>query len=98
MPNVSILRSDNPEGPANKSMDRYEIQQKRTDPESLILEEFYKISSHETSLEKKKNLITEYCEKLGGISIEQFLHKLEIFYGEIDDNEREWREKKYGKQ
>ena len=43
MPSVSILRSDNPEGPANKSMRRYEIQQKRTDSEALILEDYYKI-------------------------------------------------------
>ena len=34
MPSVSILRSDNPEGPVNKSMRRYEIQQKRTDSQT----------------------------------------------------------------
>lgn len=98
MPSVSILRSDNPEGPANKSMRRYEIQQKRTDPEALILEDYYKIASHEKSLEKKKDLILKYCEKLGGITIQQFIHKLEIFYGRIEDDEREEREQKYGKQ
>lgn len=98
MPSVSILRSDNPEGPANKSMMRYEIQQKRTDPEASILKDYYKLSSHEKSLEKKKDLISEYCEKLGGITIQQFIHKLEIFYGSIEDDEREDREQKYEKQ
>jgi hypothetical protein len=98
MPSVNIFQSDNPEGPANESMRRYELQQKRTDFEALLLEDFYKKSSQEKSLENKKQLIKEYCEKLGGITIQQFIHKLEIFYGSIDDDESEWREKKYGKQ
>jgi hypothetical protein len=38
------------------------------------------------------------CEKLWDISFEEFLHKLDIFVGRVEDDEREWREKKYGKQ
>ncbi|WP_461436153.1 hypothetical protein [Methanosphaera sp.] len=94
MPSVSIFHTNNPEGPANEGMLRWEIQQKRNDPESKILNEF------KVNFEKmgSNELIEEYCEKLGGITIEQFLHKLQIFVGNIEDDEREWREQKYGKQ
>ena len=98
MPSVSILRSDNPEGPANKSMRRYEIQQKRTDPEALILKEYQKIAQQKGPLASDKEVLIEFCEKLNGISFEQFMHKMQIFYGIIEDDEREWREQKYGKQ
>lgn len=102
MSSVSIIHSDNPEGPADKEMLMYEIQQKREDPEALILEEY--------SQEYRKKLVQDapdvifyklnedYCKKLGGITMKEFFHKLKIFAGTIEDDEKEWREKKYGKQ
>ncbi len=101
MPNVSIIKSDKPMGPADEGILRYEKQQKRTDPESLILREYKKKYAEVRKSESSKiieEVIMEYCDKLGGLTFEQFIHKLEIFYGNVEDDEREWREKKYGKQ
>lgn len=101
MSSVSIFRTNKPEGPADEGMLRWEIQQKRTDPEAIILKnysnEYREKRSQKVSMDDLKRLDNKYCEKLG-ITIEQFMHKLEIFYGCIDDDEREWREQKYGKQ
>ena len=98
MPSVNIFYTNNPEGPANLGMLRFEIQQKRTDPEALILKEYQKIAQQKGPLASDKEVLIEFCEKLNGISFEQFMHKMHIFYGIIEDDEREWREKKYGKQ
>ena len=98
---VSIFRTNDPDGPADEGMLRWEIQQKRNDPEAIILKnyrnEYRKKKSQKVSRDVLKKLDNEYCEKLG-INIQEFIHKLEIFYGEIEDDEREWREQKYGKQ
>ena len=100
MPSVSIIRSDT-KGPANESMLRYQNQQNRKDPEAKILteykKEYRKKRSQKVSDDVLKKLNRDYCEKLG-INIQQFIHKLEIFYGMIEDDEREWREQEYGKQ
>lgn len=100
MPSVSIIRSDK-KGPANESMLRYHNQHNRKDPEAIILkeyqQEYQKKRSQKVSSDVLKKLNRDYCEKLG-INIQQFIHKLEIFYGRIEDDELEWREEKYGKQ
>ena len=98
MPSVSIIRSDNPNGPADEMGLRYEVQHERKDSEAMILNEFEKITSNAQPPDVLEDLIIEYCEKLGGITIQQFIHKLEIFYGRIEDDERKWRKQKYGKQ
>ena len=98
MPSVNIIRSDNPEGPANIGMLRYDIQQKREDPEATILKEYQRIAHQKGPAASKKEVLLDFCEKLGGITINQFMHKMKIFYGMIEDDEREWREQKYGKQ
>lgn len=98
---VSIIRSDHPEGSADEGMLRWEIQQKRNDPEAIILnnyrKEYHKKRSQKVSMDVLEKLNMNYCEKLG-INIQEFMHKLEIFYGICEDDEREWREQKYGKQ
>ena len=38
-----------------------------------------------------------YCQMLG-ITTDQLTHKLKILGGLIEDDEREWREQKYGKE
>ena len=97
MPSASITRSDNPKGPADITYLRREKQRERVDFEAMILKEYKKEYPVQGSLELKEKVNIKYCEKLG-ITIQQFIHKLEIFYGGIEDDEREWREKKYGKQ
>ncbi len=97
MPSVSIIRSDKPKGPADINYLRRVKQRERTDFEANILKKYKKEYPVQGSLELKEKVNMEYCEKLG-ITIEQFIHKLEIFYGMVEDDEREWREQKYGKQ
>lgn len=101
MPSASIIRSDKPEGPADEMGFRCEIQKKRTDPEAELLNEFLECKSPypKESAETEKFLnekVDFICEKLGDISFEEFLHKLDILVGRVEDDEREWREKKYG--
>jgi hypothetical protein len=103
MPSVSIIRSYKPLGPADERGLRREFQEKRTDPEAKLLNEFIESESPypDKTPESKKfwdEKVDFMCEKLGDISFEEFLHKLDIFVGRVEDDEREWREKKYGKQ
>ncbi len=82
---------------------RREFQKKRTDPEAELLNEFLKCKSpypDETPETEKfwDEKVDFMCEKLGDISFEEFLHKLDILVGRVEDDEKEWREKKYGKQ
>ncbi|MBQ6220307.1 MAG: hypothetical protein IJJ47_11290 [Methanosphaera sp.] len=102
MPSVSIIRSDKPNGPADEGILRREYQKKRTDPEAEIIKEFLKTESpypDETPENKKfwEETADYMCEKLGGITYEELLHKFDIWTGYVEDDEREWREKKYGK-
>lgn len=97
MPSVSIIRSDNPRGPADITYLRRKKQRKRTDLEAILLKEYKKEYPVQGSSELKEKVNNKYCEKLG-ITLEQFIHKLEIFYGRIEDDEQEEREQKYGKQ
>ena len=96
MPCTSIIRSDIPHGPSDEGILRREIQLKRKDPEAKILKELLDAWSG-VSPDIWDDLIVECCEKLGGITTEQLIHKTEIYVGTIEDDEREWRERKYGK-
>ena len=82
---------------------RWDIQQKRTDPEAMILKEVMNVHSpYPVGTPESHNFWEEktqlFCQKLGGISTEEFYHKLFIFVGRVEDDEREWRERKYGKE
>ncbi|MBQ6220305.1 MAG: hypothetical protein IJJ47_11280 [Methanosphaera sp.] len=95
MPSASIIRSDIPHGPSDERSLRREIQLKRKDPEAKILKELLDAWSG-VSPDIWDDLIVECCEKLGGITPVQLIHKAEIYTGTIEDDEREWRERKYG--
>jgi hypothetical protein len=97
MPNVSIIRSETPKGPADIISLRRGEQRKRRDPEARLLRGYRNEYPTQGSQELKDKITEKYCKKLG-ISFEQFLHKLEIFSGMVEDDECEWREQKYGKQ
>ena len=97
MPNVSIIRSETPKGPADITSLRRGKQRKRKDPEARLLRGYRNEYPTQGSQELKDKITEKYCKKLG-ITFEQLLHKLEIFSGMVEDDECEWREQKYGKQ
>lgn len=97
MPSVSIIRSDHPEGPADEEILRGKLQKKRTDPEAKILKEFMKAVDDCPKSSSTEEIVNMFCEKLD-VTFEELKHKLEILYGICEDDEREWREQKYGKQ
>ena len=76
MPCTSIIRSDIPQGPSDEGILRREIQLKRKDPEAKILKELLDAWSG-VSPDIWDDLIVECCEKLGGITTEQLIHKIE---------------------
>lgn len=93
---VSIIRPEHPESPADIGIERAEIQEKRTDPETMILREFIKAwDDNFKDKDKKNESMNEYSEKLS-ITPKELIHKVE-YMGLIEDDEREWREEKYGK-
>lgn len=97
MPSVNIIRSDHPEGPADKGIVRAKMQEKRKDPEATVLREFIKSVEECPQGSNTEEIVDVFCEKLD-VTFEELIHKLEIFYGNVEDDEREWRKQKYGKQ
>lgn len=62
---VSIIRPDHPESPDDIGIVREEIQEKRTDPEAMILREFIKLCMDNfKDMDKLNELVNEYSEKL----------------------------------
>ncbi len=100
MSSVSIIRQDNPKGPADKKLLWWRIQQERKDPEALILKEYLEKTSKLSQEEPEDTfyeLAQDCCKRLGDITLDEFFHKLFIYSGRIEDDEKEFREKKYGK-
>ena len=71
----------------------WEIQKKRTDSEAKILREFiydtenpYKPGTEEY-IKFSEKIIKEYREKVGGISLHEVYHKINIFTCRIESNE-----------
>ena len=89
-----------------EDLDEMEYQLNRKDPEATILlqyihesEKIYKMEYLEKNeIEKEMSeLIQKTLIKLN-ITRDELYHKLDIITGVIEDDEREWREQKYGKQ
>ena len=88
-------------------MEETEYQFNRKDPEAIILREFidktgkifdHYSSNHELYIEHILLLEEETKHNLGMLTDEEFNHKLDIYMCQCEDDEREWREQKYGKQ
>lgn len=87
-------------------MIKTEYQFNRKDPEATIIREYLdntdncrKKSKNEKELnEGLNNIFNDTMVKLGLNSKQKLIHKLMIYSALCEDDEREWREQKYGKQ
>jgi len=87
-------------------LDEIEYQLTRKDKEAIILFRYINqldklsetcVTEHEFN-KCKSELIKETKNKLNIFTNQELYHKLDIITGICHDDEREWREKKYGKQ
>ena len=86
-------------------MEKTEYQFNRNDPEAIILREFiaksgeivHNFSNNEEMYNKQMSLLKEEITQKLGVGLEELYHKLNIYICHCEDDERAWREQKYGK-